>query len=187
MADAEDFWTSFQHDPRDPAVASMRASDADRDIVLRALGEAYADGRLDREEFDERVARVTGAKTLGELPALLVDLVLPTPPARPGTQLQRATRDELRERAERKVAERRRQAWWGALSWSLICWFIWFWPGDADSFPWPIFVTVFAVGAALRASYDIEGKTTEELRRLERKALEKSKKTQEKELESGED
>ena len=28
----------------------MRASDADRDIVLRTLADAYAEGRLDRSE-----------------------------------------------------------------------------------------------------------------------------------------
>ena len=53
----------------------MRASDADRDVVLRTLGEAYAEGRLDRDEHDERVEWVTHAKTLGELPPVLEDLV----------------------------------------------------------------------------------------------------------------
>ena len=47
-------WGSFQHDRRDPAVAPLRASDADRDVVHGVLTEAFADGRLDREEHDER-------------------------------------------------------------------------------------------------------------------------------------
>ena len=61
-----------------PAVAGVRAdaaSDADRDIVFRTLAEAYAEGRLDREEYDERADAVHGAKTLGELPGMLDDLV----------------------------------------------------------------------------------------------------------------
>ena len=53
----------------------MRASDADRDIVLRTLADAYAEGRLDPVEYDERADAVTSAKTLGELPVVLGDLV----------------------------------------------------------------------------------------------------------------
>ena len=83
---ARDLWASFQHDPRDPAVAPLRASDADRDVVHGVLAEAFADGRLDREEYDERSAAVLAARTLGELPPLVSDLVpdrplLPAPGA----------------------------------------------------------------------------------------------------------
>ena len=53
---------------------------ADRDIVLRALADAYAEGRLDRSEYDERAETVTAAKTLGELPVVLDDLVPMTGP-----------------------------------------------------------------------------------------------------------
>ena len=70
-----ELWREFAHDPRSPEFAPMRASDADRDIVLRTLGEAYAEGRIDRAEYDERADAVHGAKTLGELPGLLDDLV----------------------------------------------------------------------------------------------------------------
>ena len=71
---ARDVWASFQHDPRDPAVASLRAADADRDIVHNVLTEAFADGRLDREEYDERTAATMQARTLGQLPPLVADL-----------------------------------------------------------------------------------------------------------------
>ena len=54
---APDPWASFQHDPRDPAVAPLRASDADRDVVHGVLTDAFADGRLDRDEYDERSGR----------------------------------------------------------------------------------------------------------------------------------
>jgi hypothetical protein len=52
----------------------MRASDADRDRVAEALREAYAEGRLDVEEHNERIERAYLAKTLGELTPLLADL-----------------------------------------------------------------------------------------------------------------
>ena len=44
----EAFWESFRLDPRQPGHASMRASDADREIVRAMLADAYADGRLTR-------------------------------------------------------------------------------------------------------------------------------------------
>ena len=53
---------------------TMRASDADRDRVADALREAYAEGRLDVEEHNERVDLAYKAKTLGELAPLLSDL-----------------------------------------------------------------------------------------------------------------
>ncbi|TDQ54808.1 DUF1707 SHOCT-like domain-containing protein [Actinorugispora endophytica] len=57
--------------------ARLRASDADRERVLRALREAAEDGRLDLEEFSERSDRVHEARTLGELPEVTRDLLPP--------------------------------------------------------------------------------------------------------------
>ena len=56
----------------------IRASDADRDVVVAALREAYTAGRLDIEEFDERMSAAYASKTWGELRRLTVDL--PTQP-----------------------------------------------------------------------------------------------------------
>ncbi len=53
----------------------LRASDADRERVLKALREAAADGRLDLEEFEERSSLVFRARTLGELPPVTADLM----------------------------------------------------------------------------------------------------------------
>ena len=61
---ADDLWASLAHDPRDPAFAGLRASDQDREVVRAVLTSAYADGRLDRDEFDERSETVTAARTL---------------------------------------------------------------------------------------------------------------------------
>ena len=49
-----ELWSGFALDPRDPAHAGLRASDADRERIQRVLADAFADGRLDREEHDER-------------------------------------------------------------------------------------------------------------------------------------
>lgn len=59
---------------------SLRASDADRDKYLALLGEAYAEGRLDGVEYDERMNQALASKTFRELYPLLVDL--PLDPAR---------------------------------------------------------------------------------------------------------
>lgn len=52
----------------------IRASDADRDRTAALLREHHAAGRLDAEEFAERLDQAYAAKTLGELDELLADL-----------------------------------------------------------------------------------------------------------------
>ncbi|MEV0341567.1 DUF1707 domain-containing protein [Nocardia sp. NPDC050713] len=51
-----------------------RASDAERDQVVRLLGRHMADGRLDLAEYDQRVARVYGTTTRDDLQLVLADL-----------------------------------------------------------------------------------------------------------------
>ena len=52
----------------------MRASDRDRDTANGLLQNAYAEGRLTKDEYDERCGRVLTAQTLGQLRALTADL-----------------------------------------------------------------------------------------------------------------
>jgi len=52
----------------------LRASDDDRDAVLRALERHTAVGRLDLVEFDQRSTAALNAVTLDELAALTSDL-----------------------------------------------------------------------------------------------------------------
>jgi hypothetical protein len=52
----------------------LRASDADRQLVVAALERHAAAGRLTLDEFAERVDRVLAARTHGELAALTRDL-----------------------------------------------------------------------------------------------------------------
>lgn len=53
---------------------NIRVSDAERAAVAERLGAHYSDGRLDKEEFDERVARAMSAKTRADLNGLFDDL-----------------------------------------------------------------------------------------------------------------
>jgi len=53
---------------------SLRASDADRQRVADVLSDAYADGRLSMDEFNERNNTVWASKTLGELVPITADL-----------------------------------------------------------------------------------------------------------------
>jgi hypothetical protein len=61
----------------------MRASDADRESVAEVLREAVAEGRLDMEEFQERLDSAYAARTQGELAPLVRDLPQTTAPATP--------------------------------------------------------------------------------------------------------
>jgi Domain of unknown function (DUF1707) len=54
---------------------ALRASDADRDRVIEALRAAVADGRLDPDEFDERLGAALAARTFDALTPLTADLV----------------------------------------------------------------------------------------------------------------
>lgn len=57
----------------------IRIGDADREQALQALAEHMSHGRLTIDEYGERSANVTAAKTRGELSALFTDLPEPHP------------------------------------------------------------------------------------------------------------
>jgi len=54
--------------------SGIRASDAEREEVAQALGQHYADGRLNDTEFRERLDGAFAAVTRGDLYALVSDL-----------------------------------------------------------------------------------------------------------------
>jgi hypothetical protein len=56
------------------SVPSMRSTDSERDRVAQLLQEHFAQGRLDHEEFTERLGRVYKAKTVDELAKVTTDL-----------------------------------------------------------------------------------------------------------------
>ncbi|SEB33744.1 protein of unknown function [Amycolatopsis tolypomycina] len=57
----------------------LRISDQNRESALSALGEHMTAGRLDIDEYGERSARITAAKTRGELGEIFADLPAPHP------------------------------------------------------------------------------------------------------------
>ncbi len=61
-----------------PGPQDLRASDADRDLVITLLSEAAGDGRLTLAEHSERSEKALEAKTLGELAKLTGDLAPPS-------------------------------------------------------------------------------------------------------------
>ncbi|SMY11678.1 DUF1707 SHOCT-like domain-containing protein [Brevibacterium jeotgali] len=84
----ENVWPRFRLDPR--LHTRLRAADEDRDIVRECLGEAFADGRLNREELDERLAAVGDARLLGDLLDALADLFLDAHPIDPDSDEAKA-------------------------------------------------------------------------------------------------
>ena len=57
----------------------IRTSDADRERITARLRDHFAEGRLTREELDERVTTALNAKTFGDLRGLMTDLPEPAP------------------------------------------------------------------------------------------------------------
>jgi hypothetical protein len=97
----------------------MRIGDAERTSALDALAEHLTDGRITLDEYGERSARVTVARTVGELAELFDDLPAPHPvisvlnvpapapaavPARPATSVRSLESADQRSRAQRIVA-----------------------------------------------------------------------------------
>lgn len=61
------------HDLR-KKTTSMRIGDTERAEIAEVLGTHYSDGRLDDQEFRERMDQAMSAKTRGDLGGLLSDL-----------------------------------------------------------------------------------------------------------------
>jgi hypothetical protein len=52
----------------------MRAGDADRDRIIGQLQEAFAEGRLTQDEFEQRLESAQQSKTFADLELLTADL-----------------------------------------------------------------------------------------------------------------
>lgn len=57
----------------------LRVSDGDRERAMADLAGHYADGRLDHEEYDERLDAIWTARTRADLAVLFSDLPRPEP------------------------------------------------------------------------------------------------------------
>src|ERR1700722_8724555 len=125
---------------------SVRASDADRDRGAGLLREHHAVGRLDPEEFNERVDRALTAKTIEELDQLTADLpaidLYPLPAA--SLPRNRAVSSGLPDSSIRRLSEGESQVWRRATGWTaalgagtvvmLVCLVLWTTSSDA----WPL-------------------------------------------------
>ena len=166
MSMPDDVWAGLSRDPRDPEHAALRASDADREVVHGVLAEAYADGRLDREELDSRTEATHAARTLGDLLGPLDGLVARSPAVSAARPLA-AT--DLERRAVEKWQSDRNEALWGLLSVSAIVWAIWLVTSGVGTFPWPVFVTLAAALNLGRVQFQRSTIVAEHRERLERK------------------
>jgi uncharacterized protein len=68
---------------------SLRVSDAEREPVVEQLRQAFTEGRLTKDEFDQRLARALSARTHGELAPVLTGLPVPVQPHGPVAGLPR--------------------------------------------------------------------------------------------------
>jgi hypothetical protein len=126
----------------------MRASDADREIVVEKLRLAHDDGRLSLAEYDERVQSAYASRTYGDLALLTADLPsLTRPPAVPAaaqlTDVPSATGAPAAAEPRRHVGDLVWRivgsAWFGVsvlnlMIWAIVClatqdwvypWWIW--------------------------------------------------------------
>ena len=69
---------------RAAGAGGLRASNTERDTAASRLQDAFAEGRLDDTEFDERMRAALTAKTHAELDAVVADL--PAAPGAPGAR-----------------------------------------------------------------------------------------------------
>jgi Domain of unknown function (DUF1707) len=162
----EAFWGAFRLDPRQPGHASMRASDADREVVRAVLVDAYADGRLIREEYDDRLNTLYGSRTLGEVSSLVTDLVPPDSPAVAPAPLLPA---DLRTRGARKWRKDVEESFAAFLVPSIICTVIWI-AVTGRGFFWPAFPMLFLGLNLVKTVVQRESVIEREVRRLEEQA-----------------
>jgi hypothetical protein len=133
-------------------VADLRASDQEREAVVREIREHFATGRLTDDEFSDRVQAAYRAQTQGELRALRADL--PDLPATPAQQ-----RAEL-VRRRRELQRRLFQQSGGALGAFLICTVIWIASGANGMF-WPAWVALAIVIPLVRNGWRLYGPAPE--------------------------
>ena len=118
----------------------LRAGDEDRDQVVGVLREAFAEGRLDQAEFEDRLGRAQIAKTYADLAVLTADL----PPG--GVADPKTPTVEPEGHAIEQVKKERREiksAWASWLGVGVLVNIIWFatWMGSGPApYYWPIWV-----------------------------------------------
>lgn len=139
-------WERLSVDPRSPEAATLRAGDADREVLLSALRDAYADGRLDRDEYERRVEAALAVRVVADALPVLVDLVAPPrPPSR-----QASVRAEALAKVRREERDAR-NGWIGVTALTTGIWGATSLGAGDVLFFWPVFPSVaIGVGALLQ-------------------------------------
>ena len=144
----------------------MRASDADREIVRTVLADSFADGRLTREEYDDRLNTLYGSRTLREASSLVTDLVpLYAPPMTPAPLLSA----DLRTRGARKWRKDVEGSFAAFLVPSIVCTVIWI-AATGRGFFWPVFPMLFLGINLVKTVVQRESVIEREVLRLEKQA-----------------
>lgn len=73
----------YEQQKKPASVGDLRISHADREPVVEQIKDAYAQGRLDKAEFDQRLNEALSARTRAELGVALRDLPGDMPPPTP--------------------------------------------------------------------------------------------------------
>jgi hypothetical protein len=124
----------------------IRASDQDRDRVANVLREHHAVGRLDADEFSERLDKAFAAKTMGDLEALTADLPAVDPYPLPTSSMGHhhsdaglpATVMGAMSRGHGRFSPAWQAAWGSWLGTALLLIVIWALTGAG--YPWPLWV-----------------------------------------------
>lgn len=87
-----------------PPNNTIRIGNAERDAAIKALDEHMTAGRLDAEEYGERVAQASVARTREAIDALFVDLPAPHPFPQPAPSQQWNAPRSMAERTYRRFA-----------------------------------------------------------------------------------
>jgi Domain of unknown function (DUF1707) len=127
----------------------VRVSDEERERVAAELREHFAQGRLDTDELEDRLARAYRARTTSELQALRIDL-----PHLPATR--RADLAERRSALARQLV----QQTGGALAPFLVCTAIWLATGANGGF-WPIWILIVVLIPLIRNGWKLYGPAPE--------------------------
>ena len=157
-----------------PGADDLRAGNAEREVVVRRLNDAFGEGRLDIDELDERIAQAYSAKTMGDLRPLLADLPptigRPAPLSRPSMPGPTPRSMPVNvpvpvTRAVQHVGGRpgwirwQYYAWAGVVALNLMIWVLVCLGTGSFIYPWPLWVAgpwgvaIFAQDVVARLEY----------------------------------
>jgi Domain of unknown function (DUF1707) len=129
----------------------LRASDEDRDRTAGLLREHHALGRLNPDEFSERLDKTFAARTIGELEQLLKDLPRMDLYRMPDAKLTRQPKQaQPAIRSGHHMSGGWRAIWGVYLTVNLVCFVVWMLSGFG--YPWFLWVAG-PWGAVLAGTY----------------------------------